>query len=97
MGSCGAKMVPTDEHAKQAIELLSRKPQTKNYKRDLDMLKAIDTCYSSNVYGGSIFQPIGSSDRRGPLRHKANGLEAEIKNLPINYLYGGGFYTLKHV
>lgn len=97
MGSCGSKMVPTDEHAKQCVEMLTRRPQTKNYKKDVDMLKAIDSCYNSNVYGGSIFQPIGSADRRGPLRHKANNLEAEIKNLPINYLYGGGFYTLKHV
>jgi hypothetical protein len=61
------------------------------------MVKAIDLCYASSVYGGSIFQPIGSSDRRGPLRHKRNNLETEIQNLPINYLYGGGFYTLKHV
>lgn len=97
MGGCGSKMKPTDEHAKQCVEMLQRKPQTKNYKKDLDMVKAIDACYASSVFGGSIFQPIGSSDRRGPLRHKRNNLENEIQNLPINYLYGGGFYTLKHV
>ena len=75
-----------------------KKPDTKKYKRDLELLKAIDNCYNSNVYGGSIFQPIGSSDRRGvTLRYKANNLENEIKSLPVNYLYGGGYYVLKHV
>lgn len=97
MGCKNTKMVPTDEHAKQCIQMLQKFPDTKKYKRDLDLLKAIDNCYASNVYGGSIFGPIGSSDRRGALRHKANNLETEIKNMPINYLYGGGYYQLKHV
>ena len=44
------------------------------FKPDI-MGKAIDACYASSVFGGSIFQPIGSSDRRGPLRHKRNNLE----------------------
>lgn len=90
-------MMPTDEQAKQCIEMLSKKPDTKKYKKDLELLKAIDNCYASSVYGGSIFHPIGSSDRRGQLRHKANNLEHEIKNLPVNYLYGGGYYILRHV
>ena len=90
-------MMPVDEQTKAAIEMLSKKPDTKKYKKDLELLKAIDNCYRSNVYGGSIFQPIGSNERRGALRHKANNLEAEIKNLPVNYLYGGGYYTLRHV
>lgn len=97
MGCKGSKMIPTDEHAKKTIGMLSTKPNTKKYKRDLDMLKAIDNCYASNVYGGSIFLPIGSSDKRGALRHKPNNLENDIKNLSVNYLYGGGYYELKHV
>ena len=97
MGCGGSKFQPTDEQTKACIEMLQKKPDTKKYKRDLDMLKAIDNCYRSNVYGASIFQPIGSSDRRGALRHKANNLETEIQNLPVNYLYGGGYYVLRHV
>lgn len=90
-------MVPVDEHTKQCVEMLQRKPQTKNYKKDLEMVKAIDVCYASNVFGGTIFQPIGSVNKKGPLRYKRNNLEQDIQGLPINYLYGGGFYTLKHV
>ena len=97
MGCKNTKMIPTDEHAKQCIQMLQKFPDTKKYKKDLDTLKAIDNCYASNVYGGSIFGPVGSSDRRGSLRHKANNLELEIKQLPVNYLYGGGYYSLKHV
>ena len=76
---------------------MQKKPNTKRFKKDLDLLKAIDSCYASNVYGGSMLLPIGSSDKRGALRHKKNNTEADIKALPINYLYGGGYYTLKHV
>ena len=90
-------MIPADEHAKRTIAMLSTKPNTKKYKKDLDMLKAIDNCYASNVYGGSIFLPIGSSDKRGALRHKPNNLEKEVKELSVNYLYGGGYYELKHI
>ena len=97
MGCGGSKMVPQDEHTKQCLEMLQRKPQTKNYKKDLEMVKAIDACYASSVFGGTIFQPIGSVNKKGPLRYKRNNLEQDIQNMPINYLYGGGFYTLKHV
>ena len=77
--------------------MLIKRPETKKYKKDMELLKAIDNCYRSNVYGGPIFQPIGSADRRAALRHKANNLEKEIKELPVNYLYGGGYYVLRHV
>ena len=97
MGCSGSKLPPTDEHVKTCIEMLQKKPNTKRFKKDLDLLKAIDSCYASNVYGGSMLLPIGSSDKRGALRHKKNNTEADIKALPINYLYGGGYYTLKHV
>lgn len=97
MGCGGSKTIASDEQVKACVEMLQRKPDTKKYKKDLDLLKAIDSCYASNVYGGSIFNPIGSSDRRGALRHKQNNLESEVKNLPVNYLYGGGYYTLRHV
>lgn len=50
---------------------------------------------ASDIYGGSVFEPIGSADRRGQLRHKNNSLEAEIKGIEVNYLYGGGYYCLR--
>ena len=57
-------------------------------------MKTIDKLYSSNVYGGSVFLPIGSADRRGALRYKTNNLEEELKAMQVNYLYGGGFYAI---
>lgn len=36
-------------------------------------------------------------DNIGPKRNKDNSLEDDIKKSPINYLYGGGYYVLKHI
>ena len=67
------------------------------YKKDQTILKNIENCYDSKVYGGSIFLPIGSSESQGADRYKSNNLEQDIKNMQVNYLYGGGYYTLKHI
>lgn len=92
MGCNYSNMTPKDNHVKACIQMLSKPPKTSNYQHDLDWKNAIDNCFASDVFGGSIFEPIGSNKMRGKLRHKSNDLETEIKSLSIDYLYGGGYY-----
>ena len=77
--------------------MLNKRPVTKNFRHNLEYLKIIDKLYSSNVYGGSIFLPIGSADRRAALRYKTNNLEEDLRAMQVNYLYGGGFYVITQV
>jgi hypothetical protein len=57
----------------------------------------MESCYSSQIYGGSTFLPIGSGEKKSARRDKENTLEADIKACNVDYLYGGGYYTLKFV
>lgn len=41
--------------------------------------------------------PIGSGEKKSARRDKENTLEADIKACNVDYLYGGGYYTLKFV
>ena len=77
--------------------MLNKRPITKNYRHNLENLKIMDKLYSSNVYGGSIFLPVGSADRRAALRYKTNNLEEDLRAMQVNYLYGGGFYVISQV
>lgn len=54
--------------------------------------------YANNVYGSSVFQPIGTEGASGYVkRDKRNMLEEDVRNKPIQHLYGGGFYVIKGV
>ena len=54
--------------------------------------------YKSDVYGGTVFMPIGRmKDGKNTKRESKNPLEEEIKKQPISLLYGGGFYVLKNI
>jgi len=59
----------------------------------------MEALYSSNVYGGKVFSPIGRLNKGGEFgkRDISNPLESEIEQQAVNVLYGGGFYILKNV
>ena len=98
MGCGGSKMgAPIDPQVHACVEMFQRKPQIQIYKNDLHSLKNIEDAYSSAIFGGSAFLPIGSRNKQGSLRDKKNPLEEEIMKSQVNYLYGGGFFTLKWV
>lgn len=61
-------------------------------------MKNAEALYASNVYGGSVFSPIGRMVK-GTVgkRDIKNPLEEEISKAPVSILYGGGFYVLKNV
>ena len=90
-------MIKTDEQIQKTLDLLGKRPDFKKFKGDAQAVKDIEACYSSQVYGGSAFLPIGSGDKKSARRDKENPLEGEIKSSNVDYLYGGGYYTLKFV
>lgn len=53
-----------------------------------------DSAYKSSVFGGSVFLPIGKKNGK---RDKRNPLEAEINDIQVDYLYGGGYYEIQNV
>ena len=57
----------------------------------------MESRYASQVFGGSVFLPIGHGDNKNAKRDKENRLEADIKATNVDYLYGGGYYALKFV
>lgn len=90
-------MVPTDVHVKECVEMLMRRPDLSKFQNNAHQLKNIENAYSSQIYGGSIFLPIGSATKKSARRDKENSLEKDIKAINIDYLYGGGYYVLKNV
>lgn len=97
MGCGGSKQGLIDSSVQQCIDLFQRKPMLQSYKHDLNNLKNVETAYSSSIFGGSPFLPIGSKNKQGALRDKKNPMEEEVLRTQVNYLYGGGFYTLRQV
>jgi hypothetical protein len=76
------------------VDMLKVRPDLKKFKGDADAVKNVETAYSSNIFGGSVFLPIGKKNGK---RDKKNPLELEIKATQVDYLYGGGYYVLKNV
>ena len=62
MGCSGTKMVAVDQQITNCIDNLQKRPDLMKFKRDQTILKNIENCYDSKVYGGSIFLPIGSNE-----------------------------------
>ena len=52
----------------------------------------MESRYASQVFGGSVFLPVGYGDNKNAKRDKANRLELDIRGTNVDYLYGGGFY-----
>ena len=78
--------------------MLGRKVDYSRFEgTDATRLQAFKELQASDIYGGSVFESIGSDARRGQLRHKNNSLEAELKSTEVNYLYGGGYFCLRQV
>jgi len=48
-----------DKEAQTCIDALNGRPELKHYKEDAQALKNMDSLYKSNVFGGSVFSPIG--------------------------------------
>lgn len=59
----------------RCLEMLRNYPKLNQYQFDQVFLEAIKRCYESNVYGSSVFMPIGSLKNKDNLRNKENNLE----------------------
>ena len=90
-------MIKTDEQIQKSLDLLGKRPDLKKFQKSSQAVKDMESCYSSQIYGGSTFLPIGSGEKKSSRRDKENTLEADIKACNVDYLYGGGYYTLKFV
>ena len=96
MGCSGSQPVPLDQQVALTKSLLGRNVDLSRFAATSpEDLQALKEMQASDIFGGSVFEPIGSADRRGQLRHKNNSLEAEIRAIEVNYLYGGGYYCLR--
>ena len=71
-----------------------KRPDLSKYKANQDNLNNAESAYKSNVFGGSVFLPIGKINGK---RDKRNPLEQEINDLQVDYLYGGGYYEIQNV
>ena len=69
----------------------------KKFKASDKAVKDMESRYSNQVFGGSVFLPIGHGDKPTAKRDKENRLEQDIKAVNVDYLYGGGYYTMKFV
>jgi len=74
---------------------LNRTPDLGKYSANDDTLEASNKAFRSQVFGGSVFRPIGKKDSK--LIRRENKLEEDIRKYQVNYLYGGGFYELANV
>lgn len=57
----------------------------------------MEACWANNVYGGSVFTPVGNYNKQGEERHRHNNLRNEMCAMHIDYLYGGGYYVIQNV
>jgi len=97
MGCGGSKMVKTDEHIQNCLNLLQKRPDFKKFKASDKAVKDMESRYGNQVFGGSVFLPVGHGDNPNAKRDKENRLEQDVKAVNVDYLYGGGYYTLKFV
>ena len=77
--------------------MLNQRPSTQKFRKNKHNAEIIELVYNSQIFGGSIFFPVGSSNKRSARRDKENLLEKEIRDSNVDYLYGGGYYVLKNV
>lgn len=84
-----------DQHHKNALEMLAKKPDFNKYKGDSETLGNAFRAWDNSMFGGTVLQPTGK--KPNGRRDKHNPLRYEIENLQVDYLYGGGFYNIKHI
>ena len=96
MGCGGSQPVAKDQQVELCKNMLLRKVDTTRFVND-ENSRAYNALHSSDIFGGSIFEPIGNSTRRGNLRHKRNSVAQDLSRVEINYLYGGGYYCIRNV
>ena len=70
------------------IEMLEKPADTAKYVYDQNISRAIASCYSSKVFGGPVMRNVAN---------RANCLDELIKHCQVDYLSGGGYYTIKQV
>lgn len=75
--------------------MLGKKPDFNKYKGDSETLGNAFRAWDSTMFGGTVLQPTGK--KPNGRRDKHNPLRYEIENLQVDYLYGGGFYNIKHI
>jgi len=71
---------------------LQKRPDLKKFKANSKAVQDMESRYASQVFGGSVFLPVGYGDNKNAKRDKANRLELDIRGTNVDYLYGGGFY-----
>lgn len=64
----------------------------KKFKANSKAVQDMESRYANQVFGGSVFLPVGYGDNKNAKRDKANRLELDIRGTNVDYLYGGGFY-----
>ena len=97
MGCGGSKIIQTDVMIQQCIDMLNQRPNIQKFRKNKHNSEIIEQVYNRQIFGGSIFLPVGSSNKRSARRDKENNLEKEIRESNVDYLYGGGYYVLKNV
>jgi hypothetical protein len=79
--------------------LLNSKIDLENYNSGDIYIQRIGNAFKelqdSDIFGGSIFLPIGNETQRNELRHKHNTLREDIRRVEVNALNGGGFIVLR--
>ena len=96
-----------DNHSKQAIiKALDEEPNLRKYYQNKKSLKNIINAFGSNVFGGSVFNPIraastglGGMREKGSERkiQKSNNLVTAIRNMDLSAAKSCRFYILKNI
>jgi len=95
MGCGGSKpKFGVDSNQKSCLDMLTKRPDFMKYKGDEDAVQNAQKAFHSGIFGGSVFLPIGKENGK---RDKLNPLEHEIKGMQVDYLYGGGYYTVNNI
>ena len=78
---CESSKMALDENVQKCIDFLKRPPDLKLYENNENNQSIIKKAYQSQLFGGSVFLPIGTLDTGK--WDKKNNLEEDIKKLEI--------------
>ena len=61
MGCGGSKKLgEIDSNIAKVLAMLKGKPNLSRFGRNNDAVSNIESCYGSKVFGGTVFEPVGS-------------------------------------